>query len=115
MPSIMACRGRTRSMQLVALVLGTFVVGVILFSRSPEPALAIDRDHAANELFALTNLSRTSNGLPALARDPRLTSVAASRSEDMILRNYFSHTIPPDGRTVVDILESLGVRGVAAE
>ena len=28
----------------------------------------------------------------------------------MLTRGYFSHYIPPDNRTVVDILESLGVR-----
>lgn len=95
-------------------------VGVVLAlaalaSVVPWPVAAIDAPTAERELLALTNLSRTSNGLSALARDPRLTSVAGSRSEDMITRGYFSHAIPPDGRTVIDILESLGVRGVAAE
>jgi uncharacterized protein YkwD len=73
------------------------------------PAEAIEAKDAAQQLFALTNLDRTSNGLPALARDNRLSTVAVARSQDMITRDYFSHQIPPDGHTVVDTLESLGV------
>ena len=73
------------------------------------PADAIEAKDAAKQLFALTNLDRTSNGLPALARDNRLATVAVERSQDMITRDYFSHQIPPDGHTVVDTLESLGV------
>jgi hypothetical protein len=75
---------------------------------------AVDPAAAANELVALTNVSRTSNGLPALPRDGRLAAVSVARSEDMLTRNYFDHYIPPDNRTVVDILESLGVRFRAA-
>jgi uncharacterized protein YkwD len=84
------------------------LVGATLLA--PSPAVAIDPAAAADELIALTNINRTSNGLPALLRDNRLNSVSVSRSEDMVRRNYFSHQIPPRGETVVDILESLGVR-----
>ncbi len=73
------------------------------------PAQAVDAKDAAKQLFALTNIDRTSNGLKALARDTRLGTVAVGRSEDMVRRGYFSHQIPPDGHTVVDELEALGV------
>lgn len=76
---------------------------------APRPAFAIEPRAAAVELMALTNVSRTSNGLSALSRDSRLNTIALARSEDMIARNYFAHEIPPDGRTVVDVIESLGV------
>jgi hypothetical protein len=76
----------------------------------PQTTVAIDRDGAAAELLALTNISRTTNGFSALLRDTRLNAVSISRSEDMIVRNYFAHEIPPRGETVVDLLESLGVR-----
>ena len=46
--------------------------------------------------------SRTSHraaaGLRALRVDSTLTSIARSRSKDMIVRNYFSHSIPPSGK-----------------
>lgn len=93
-----------------AAILAAIGLGLVALTlASPGPAAAIDPRAAATELVALTNISRTSNGLPALPRDRRLGSVAVSRSEDMIARNYFAHTIPPDGRTVNDVLESLGV------
>jgi hypothetical protein len=75
-----------------------------------DVAAAVDAPAASNELVALTNISRTSNGLSALPRDNRLATVGVARSEDMLARNYFSHYIPPDDHTVVDVLESLGVR-----
>lgn len=67
-------------------------------------------DGPARQLIGLTNLSRTSNGLSSLPADVRLNAIAQARSQDMIDRRYFSHSIPPDDRTVVDIIESLGVR-----
>src|SRR5436189_4487924 len=84
-------------------------VGIVTYLPGDSPVHALDPKSAANELIALTNVSRTSNGLQALLRDNRLTTLSVSRSEDMISRNYFSHQIPPNDTTVVDILESLGV------
>jgi hypothetical protein len=94
---------------------GTMLLAVVVWLGCATHAFAIDSEAAAAELIALTNVSRTSNGLPALPRDARLAAVAKSRSEDMILRNYFDHVIPPDNRTVRDLLEALGVPGVASE
>src|SRR5437867_12698624 len=85
---------------------GAAVLSVLMV---PGPAAAIEPESAATKLMALTNITRTSNGLSALSRDTRLSSVAVERSRDMITRNYFSHQIPPNNTTVVDIVESLGV------
>ena len=63
----------------------------------------LDVRGAAAQLFALTNLDRTSNGRRALLPDDRLSTMATSRAEDMIARDYFSHQIPPSGITVVDL------------
>ena len=75
-----------------------------------DSAQALDPGSSAKELVSLTNVSRTSNGLSSLLVDERLRTVAVARSEDMITREDFSHSIPPDNRTVVDLMESLGVR-----
>ncbi len=83
-------------------------------SAAAGPSARLDQAGPADQLVSLTNVSRTSNGLPGLPRDNRLSVVGVSRSEDMIARNYFAHEIPPDGRTVVDLLESLGVGFKAA-
>ncbi len=45
--------------------------------------------------FGLNGM-RADNGLPPLAVDPALSSVARTRAEDMATKGYFSHT-PPDG------------------
>jgi uncharacterized protein YkwD len=55
------------------------------------------------ELLALTNASRTDAGLAPLRADVELTSLARSRSRDMIDRGYFSHDIPGAG-SVFDLM-----------
>jgi uncharacterized protein YkwD len=59
-----------------------------------------------HQLVALTNQSRAAAGLRALRVDSTLTAIARSRSRDMIVRNYFSHSIPPSGKNVFSILDS---------
>ena len=85
------------------------VAGSVLLVAT-TPAVAIDPKDAARQLFAITNLDRTSNGVPALKHDNRLDTISVARSDDMIKRDYFSHQIPPNNTTVADIVESLGVQ-----
>ncbi|HEM60668.1 MAG TPA: hypothetical protein ENO24_00085 [Chloroflexi bacterium] len=77
-------------------------------------ALAFDPQQAEQELIILTNVDRTSNGVPALVPDQALEDVARFRSEDMVTRNYFSHLIPPDGHQVFDILKQRGINYLRA-
>ena len=76
--------------------------------------LAIDPRQAEEELVVLTNVDRTSNGVQALMPDDALRGVARFRSEDMVTRGYFSHSIPPDGHQVFDILDARGIRYLRA-
>ena len=62
---------------------------------------------SASELVTLTNRARASAGLRALKVDSTLASVARWRSKDMIVRDYFSHTIPGYGK-VWDKLNAIG-------
>ena len=48
----------------------------------------------ANEIHRLTNDVRTQAGVPTLAHDTDLATIATKHSEDMALRDYFSHTSP---------------------
>lgn len=50
----------------------------------------------SDELYTRTNIIRSQNNLPALIKDPTLTSLATARSEEMLTQHYFSHT-SPDG------------------
>ena len=46
-------------------------------------------------LFTLTNQARASAGLAPLRWDSQLASIARWRAQDMSVRGYFSHDIPP--------------------
>ncbi len=61
-------------------------------------------------LVALTNDARASTGLPPLAMDARLASLARWRSRDMAQRGYFGHQIPPANTTVFDVMRATGIR-----
>jgi uncharacterized protein YkwD len=59
-------------------------------------------------LVTLTNRARAQHGLRALKVDSKLTAIARSRSKDMIVRNYFSHTILGTNYNVFHILDQKG-------
>ena len=69
---------------------------------APSGAFAWDKaafsSSAEAQLVALTNRSRASAGLKPLRVDSTLRSIARWRSKDMIVRDYFSHTIPGYGK-----------------
>jgi len=63
---------------------------------------------AEGQLVALTNRSRAAAGRALLRLDPTLTWIARWRSRDMVQREFFSHSIPPSGRSVFDTLSDRG-------
>ena len=78
---------------------------------APAETFAWDKNSfsssSAADLVALTNRSRASAGLRSLRVDSTLSSVARWRSKDMIVRGYFSHSIPGYGK-VWDKLHAIG-------
>lgn len=54
-------------------------------------------------IFQLTNEARRKHGLPSLDQDETLADTARKHSDDMLARDYFSHT-SPDGKTIKDRL-----------
>lgn len=56
-----------------------------------------DRSISAKELIEITNQYRTGQGLTPLTPNARLTQAAIDKAQDIITRQYFSHT-SPDGR-----------------
>lgn len=95
-------------------------VFVALLFTFATPGLAFawsDNSFSAEDealLIQLTNQARASAGLNSLTVDATLTNVARWRSQDMVDRNYFSHSIPPDGKKVFDELKRIGYCYVAA-
>jgi uncharacterized protein YkwD len=61
-----------------------------------------------SDLFALTNQARAAAGLAPLKSDSTLVSIARWRSKDMGDRDYFSHSIPPSGEMVFDVMQERG-------
>src|SRR5215212_3707965 len=61
-----------------------------------------------SKLVSLTNQARASAGLRALKVDSKLTAIARWRSKDMIVRDYFSHTIKGTSYNVFHTLDTKG-------
>ncbi len=71
---------------------------------TPAPAVAAAPNAKINQMvqkiFAGINQARLEKRLKPLTMDPNLLSIAQSRSNDMITRNYFSHTDPKTGQVL---------------
>jgi uncharacterized protein YkwD len=117
-----------RRVRHVARALATaFLLAVATLAVIPAPARALDVGTAEQQLFALVNQDRTSNGLPALLPQATLSNIGraapysgcsfpvSGRSADMIARQYFSHTILSCGsQNVFSMMQSYSVAYLAA-
>lgn len=68
---------------------------------------------AEQKAVELLNADRRANGLSDLKVSSALTAVARSHAQDMVDRNFFSHT-NPDGKTLSDRLNQAGISFSAA-
>ena len=70
---------------------------------NPAPASAtLTVEQVEASLVAQTNAARAAAGLPPLQADATLTALARQRSQDMIGRDFFSHTDPASGGSLVE-------------
>lgn len=76
----------------------------------PETALLSSLE---TEVIRLINIERTSRGIPALTTNWQLSRVARYKSQDMIDKNYFSHTSPTYGSPFT-MMQSFGLKFSAA-
>ncbi|MFN4270032.1 MAG: CAP domain-containing protein [Thermosynechococcus sp.] len=81
-----------------------------MIAAQPKRSLAEIRAFA----LQLVNRDRQLNGLPPLVADELLTEAAQRHAEDMLQRQYFSHT-NPEGRSPMDRFIALGGRGGVGE
>jgi len=63
----------------------------------PTAQPAADTSSAEQAVIDLSNAYRAQSGLPPLARDESIMSIARSRSADMVARGYFGHNDPVTG------------------
>ena len=65
------------------------------------------------EVLKLVNVERTKRGLTPLKINTKLSNVATLKSQDMINKNYFSHTSPTYG-SPFDMMKQFGITYRAA-
>jgi uncharacterized protein YkwD len=108
--SSQAARFEFRRFAVALAIAFAATAGGLLASAGPTYAWDASSFNSSSErqLVSLTNQARASHGLKALKTDPTLTSVARWRSKDMIVKDYFSHNIPPSGKMVFSTLDSKG-------
>lgn len=79
---------------------------------TPSQAIPTPSNAAVDSIEAkvvqLTNDQRRKNGLPDLQLDTTLTSMAQEKSNDMLNKNYFSHTSPTYG-SPFDMMKLFGI------
>ncbi|WP_409253006.1 CAP domain-containing protein [Bacillus sp. SCS-153A] len=73
-----------------------------------QNAEAGNMDEYVQQVIDLTNGERKKNGLPALKPHAELSNVARIKSEDMVNKNYFSHTSPTYG-SPFEMMENFGI------
>jgi uncharacterized YkwD family protein len=75
---------------------------------APTPSSGGNISDMAIKVIELTNIQRQKNGLPALQADTSLSKVAQAKSDDMLSKNYFSHTSPTYG-SPFDMMKQFGI------
>jgi len=107
----MACARRPQG-ALVGALLTLLLALSFIAPTQHVAAWAAGQFNGAQEslLFSLTNQARVAAGVPPVRLNTSLRTVARWRSQDMALRDYFSHQIPPDGNTVFAYLDQKGIK-----
>lgn len=85
---------------------GATTPGTTTAPRTPAAGGTVDATEA--RVVELTNAERRKNGLRDLQVDNSLANVAQAKSNDMLSKNYFSHTSPTYG-SPFDMMRSFGV------
>jgi len=86
-------------------------LGSLAAPTAVRAAWASDSFSTADEdlMVQLINQARLAAGVAPLAVDTKVHDVARSRSKDMIDRDFFSHSIPPEGYAVDYYMKQQGI------
>lgn len=108
----MARMHRPRGIALVGTLLTLLVTLSFVSPTQHVAAWSAGQFNAAQEslLFSLTNQARAAAGVPPVRLNASLRAVARWRSQDMALRDYFAHEIPPGGKTVFFYMGKKGIK-----
>ena len=97
-------------MQLIVLMMFALggVAGGLQAWTNPEPnVLAYATNVSHSGLLSYTNQNRSANGLAGLTLQSQLNSAAQAKANDMVAKDYWSHT-SPDGRQPWDFITAAG-------
>lgn len=86
-------QSRRIAARTLSLSFGSLLLAAALMAWGPTVASAWDQATAEATLWQLMNGARANNGLAPVQQHGTLVSLARWRSQDMIQRDYFSHTI----------------------
>ena len=100
------------SLVALAVVGWTFAIPAAQVARAWDAGTFSASDESL--LFTLTNQARAASGLAPLRNDSQLHSLAEWRAQDMSVRDYFSHQIPPQGYEVFHYMDLRGIQYVLA-
>ncbi|MEO5987148.1 MAG: CAP domain-containing protein [Candidatus Limnocylindria bacterium] len=109
--SLPATTRRPRRIIARTLVFGMsalLAAGVLTWS--PAATSGWNQGSAEATLWQLMNGARTNNGMAPVQQHGTLVSLARWRSQDLLNRDYFSHTIPGCGCQVYTYYDSNGLR-----
>jgi uncharacterized protein YkwD len=84
-----------------------FAAGLLTWA--PSAVTAWNQGAAEGTLWQLLNGARSNNGLAPLQQHSTLVGLARWRSQDMLNRDYFSHTIPGCGCPVYPYYDQNGI------
>ncbi|MFO0548617.1 MAG: CAP domain-containing protein [Polyangiaceae bacterium] len=87
--------GGLRRRQLLA---GALAMGCARCAGTPERPKAPSLEDLERSMLERVNRDRQAAGVPALAHDDALTSVARAHADDMRRARFFSHTSPTTGK-----------------
>ena len=103
MASRVRALGRRRPASLVLAVLAIAAIVVPNAATAASPVDEATLSSMESAMVSALNQDRTDRGLVPVRVDARLMAIARARSDDMVAKDYFSHT-QPDGRNVFNIL-----------
>jgi uncharacterized protein YkwD len=88
------------------------ILSLVALLAATGPAAAWDAStvvpSSERQIVTWVNQARAAAHLPVLRVEGKLTRIARWRSQDMAVRGYFSHEIPPSSTRVMDILRDRG-------
>lgn len=107
---------KIKTLLSIACVFAIVLAGIFFVFRSAfitQPASNEQLSSLASVLpgiiIALTNTDRVKNGSPLLVENQLLTKAAQMKADDMLARQYYSHTTP-EGHTPLYFLDAVGYK-----